>query len=277
MSKRRYPTGDQPAYDRKYLRLKNNSQILGPGPSGLGVGSVHNILFDAGNLEAVKIELIGEDEEGNYKRKGVDYVAKIPAIKLEIKEFKKRWRSKQMQAINEGLEVPSEDQMPENMLEEKLILEARLDIYTEELAKIQERLDSLANTEQDKDDQAVLRYGCICTGQLRDGVLVEIDGQIVEKVRGVMIIRDSRSPFNGMSVPDFRQLAADWQEDMKIRDAETLKAMQEEAKKKGEEIPRFYTSFSGGRKVPRNLLPKWPEGVTNHLETIPEEVTETEE
>jgi hypothetical protein len=264
-------------YDRKYMHLKNSSQILGNTNTGIGVGSVHNILFDEANLEAVKIELIGEDKEGNYKRKGVDYLAKIPAIKEEIKEFKQRWRSKQMQAINEGEEVPSEDEMPADLLEEKLILEARLDIYQEELAKIQERLDSLDNKEQDKDDQDVLKYGLICTGQLRDGVLVEIDGQNVEKVRGVMIIKDSRSPYNGMSVPDFRQLAKDWQEERKQADAKHLKTLQATARKEDKPVPNYYTSFSGGRKVPRNLLPKWNEGVTNHLEETEEtEDSETE-
>lgn len=270
MSKRRYATGQMEQYDRFYLKLKNNSQVLGPQASGLGVGSVHNVLFDESGLESYKTELVGEDKEGNYKRKGIDYVAKIPAVKLELKEFAEHWEDTKAQGLNEGMEITDEE-MPANLLEKRLKMEARLDIYTEEFTKIQERLDALADVEQKKDDRDVLKYGLICSGILKNSVLSEIDGQNCDFINKVLCLMDDRSPFNGMSVKDYRKLSADWLEERAKLDAQHLIVLQEKARKANEVVPRSFISVNGYSRIPKAYLPKWPEGVVNHLEMVPEE------
>lgn len=274
--KRRFPTGKNEYYDQQYMRLKNESQVLA-GPSF--VGSVHNQIFDESGLLAYKNMLTGEgtsekeqdeDEEAAVEiGSAIPFTGKIPRVKRQLREFDKKVRSMQIDDVLQGKEVRAPKQMPVKLLEEQLLLFARLDIYLLELEKVTEKLDALKEVEQVADDHMVLAYGLICTGQLFNSQLNEIDSQTVEKYQGILIIKDERSPYNGMSVVDYRQLAKDWQEERAELDRKHLIVLQEVARKENKVVPRSYTSVTGYMRIPKAYLPPWPEGITNYLETVP--------
>ena len=264
MSKR-YKTGTYEVYDNKYISLKNSSPIIGNTIKGI---SHATILYDENNLEGVKLELIGqpnsgkegkaEYHKGEYVRAGQTYMAKIPMLKQLLREWNLMWQSQQIQAQEQGKPVPTFDEVPANMLEKKLILEAQIDVAAEELNAINLKLKEYADKVEEADSRDVLKFGLQMSGTLRDSVLSSIDYQKVSKINGVLVIDDERSPYHGLSVISYRELAVEWQESMRVRDAKILKDMQEKAKAKGEKIPLSFISFTGSNRVPKNLLPPCP-------------------
>jgi hypothetical protein len=187
MSKRRFPTGKHEFYDLTFMRLKNESSILGPPQF---VGSVNNTLWDEPALLAYKNTLTGEavsekereadEEEAIEIGSAVPFNGKIPRAKRQLAAFDRKWRRMQMDDVQQGKEVRSDLQMPKELFEEQLLLFARLDIYQLELEKVEEKLKTYTDVEQAADDRMVLRTGLMEVGQLRNSVLAEIDGQICE-------------------------------------------------------------------------------------------------
>lgn len=265
---KRYSTDDPKydAYTNKYVNLKNSSQILGSSIKGISFAA---ILYDENNLEGVKIELIGEPtsgqegkasfEKGEYVRKGTTYTARIPMLKQELREWNLMWKHQQLQAQEQGKEIPSFDECPVNMLEKKLILEAQIDVAAEELEAVNKKLKEYTDKVEEADSRDVLKYGLQQVSFLRDGTISEIDFQNVSKVNGVLCIDDKRSPYHLLSVVSYRELAVQWLETMRIKDAEILKTMQEKAKKEGNVIPRYFSRCHGSVRVNKNLLPACPE------------------
>lgn len=180
----------------------------------------------------------------------------------------------QMDDVDQGKEVRSDDEMPKEMEEEQLLLFAKLDIFQEELMMLEKKLKEYTDVVEEKDSRDVLAYGLQQTGQLHDGVLSEIDGQIVEKVNGVLCICDPRSPYDQLPVVSYRELASAWIENMKMEDQKILKTMQDTARKAGKELPRYFTRCSGAVRVPKNLLPPCPE--MEEVSTVPEEEEDSE-
>jgi hypothetical protein len=113
-----------------------------------------------------------------------------------------------------------------------------------------------------------LRYGPVCTGRLFQGLLSEIDGQVVGRQDDIMIIRDKRSPYNGMAVSDYRSMSNAWLAQIRRADAEILKQRQAKARAEGKPVPQSHSSISPGIRVKKELLPMWPEGIRNYLEPI---------
>jgi hypothetical protein len=117
----------------------------------------------------------------------------------------------------------------------------------------------------------VLRYGLMGVGKMRDGILNVIDGQKCgQTIDGTIIIEDARSPYNGMAVSDYRELIKSWFEHKREIEKNKLRQMQREARENGRIAPTQLPS-QAPHKVSRESLPKWPEGVRNHLEAIPKE------
>jgi hypothetical protein len=114
----------------------------------------------------------------------------IHQIKADFKRLRQR-------KSNEGRRPPSE--MPQQMKEEVLEAEARYDVILDEIREIEKRLVAYADEDKEKDDERMLYYGPQGFGQLRGGVLVEVDGQIVKPdQKGVLRICDPRSPYDGL-------------------------------------------------------------------------------
>ena len=258
---KKYKTGTHDHFDKMYLKFKNKSQILG---NGTDVASTSNILWDKAALSHAVIEYLG-DEEGTYILKGETITALIPTAKQEIKAIEKQWKQVKRQRMNEGFAEPTEEEWPEDLLNQRLKWEARLNILEEEIVKINEALAEYDQPEADESDKQVLRYGLSESGQLHDGVLCEMDGQIVAPIDDIPVIQDIRSPFNGMSIPEYRKLAKVWRKEREMADREYLKVLQAEARKQFKPVPQYFSSIGGITPVSKELLPDWPEGVKNYL------------
>jgi hypothetical protein len=256
---KRYKTDMYEIYDRKFIQLRNESQILSGGNTRPGV---HTILFDRNNLQGLKWELIGF-KDGQYRHDEKWYNAKIPLLKNQLAAIEEKFQGYIEQQINAGYDEP--ENMPIEMFNAKLIIECRLDIAQEELAKVEERLKTFVDKEDHTSDDRVLRFGLMQSGRLQGGVLVELDGQrIGRNAEGLLIIADKRSIYHGLSVPEYRKLSVSWQVERKIDDAKYLEEYNDKARKEFKPLLRYYASFGGAKPVPKSLLPKWPEGVKNH-------------
>ena len=261
--KKRYHTGVHEVYDLEYIRLKNASAILGNGNS---IGSAYNILFDKRNCEAVALE-IGGNDKGVYFKQDVARIAGIPYTKNQLKELAEEWESFKKRIVREGYGIPTDEQMPIKLQDRKYILESRLDILEEELVKINDKLKTFVDKEEEESTEAVLKNGLMCCGSLRDGVLNEIDNQNCKMIdqedeEEILCIVDNRSIYNFMSVSDYRKLAAIFRASEIERDVQELKRIQAEQKRRGLPISQEYSSYN--RVVPKEDLPAWPAWAINH-------------
>lgn len=189
-------------YHRTYDRLRLDSYILNGGSKRLGV---HTKLWDKQNIESEIIWLEGNKHGMVFNRdSGEETIALIPAAKEQLKELEIKFRTYQQRKVNEGFNRPAE--MPNQMLKEKLKLEATLDVYQEELAELKKRLKKFTEAEDGEHKEMVLANGPNGAGSLHDGILVEIDGQKVTlNEDNVLTIDEPSSPYNKMFVANYRQ------------------------------------------------------------------------
>lgn len=211
-------------------------------------------------LTGQKLELLG-NREGFYLRNGTQTMSEIPVLINKIKQIEAQISDHKFQQERQG-RAPS---VPPELAAEQSRLMGTLDVCLEELRDVQRRLDTFVEQEQITDDSFVLAYGPRCTGKLRGGQLAVIDGQNVSRTAdGVLIINDLRSQYNGMSVLDFRQLAATWQAERKEADRLKLLALQASAKEQGQQVPQNLP-VSGHKKISKGSLPPFPGWAVNYL------------
>jgi len=269
-SKRRYKIGIHSAYDDVFDQTRIISDILN---SGNKPPDAYTTLWDMKNMECVVLELEGSpaDEgkllKGEYFRNKSKMLAVIPSLRLQLIAVDEKFASLQKQRADEGFE-PME-QMPVELEYEKLRDEARLDVRTEELEFIKQRIESYVEVEDTALTDMILAYGLKQRGKLEGGILVMIDGQRVTRtVEGILIINEPKSKYHGMAVSDYRQLANKWK--AALRDVYYLKQKQYEkdiADGKLVTMPVISTN-----KVDRSSLPGWPADVKNYLEKKHEKV-----
>lgn len=170
---RRYEIGVHPAYDQRYnFRLNQKAD----GDIGSKAGAQQMIAESQASAERKQAEIDGIDLRfGNLK----------------------------VDARREGRPEPAE--MPQNLLKERLELEAELDVIPEKMAQFQKILAGIEAQEQTQQDAMVLQFGPIGSGKLRDGILVEIDYQPIRVKRsGGLVINCKKSPYDGMLVENYR-------------------------------------------------------------------------
>lgn len=261
-SKRRkeyLPIAKFPVYNSAYDKARMQSEILTPNP----VPSMHTIFWDKNSLKAELIKMLG-----NYK----------PALQEKLADLEFKFQNLKTECRNQGREIPTE--MPDKLLNEKYKVEARIDVLTEEVELLSEKLKTIADKVVKQVNENLLRYGLICTSKnhglnqpndLLINVMKEIDGQNVSMCpEGLLIIDDEASPYHQMSLPDYRKLSKIWHADRLKADEELLKKMQAEAKEKGEERP-YSTGTGFGRQVSKSDLPKFPEDWKRYSMTIIED------
>lgn len=244
-----------------------NSNLLNSGR--LPPGSVYMpMLNDRKYLKGLKAELLG-DSGGKFYLNGFETTASIPTILKRIEELGERIRNHKLQRQNQGF--ADDEKLPKELSEEMSKLLGTLDVRLAELKDVDKRLKVFEDREKAVSDHFVLAYGLQMMGRLRGGILAEIDGMTVGRTaEGILIINDERSPYNGMSIPDYRQMASKWQEERRQADKEKLLAQQKEAKKQGLHIPQSLP-VTGCRKVARASLPGFPEHCVNYLNKVENE------
>jgi hypothetical protein len=237
-------------YHQSYDRHRLDSPILNGGNSKPGL---HTVFWDKKNLEG-EAERIKE--------------VTIPDIEKEIKYVIHQFKAHQQGRVNNGYEKPLE--MPINMFEAKLRWEAALDVKIEELAEIEKKLANYTDQVVNESDELVLKFGLQGSGRFWGtrcehielmNVLKEIDGQECRlNKKGFLVIRDTRSPYNGMAVSDYRKLCAEWAQHAIEAENEKLQQLQKVAKDKGQPLPTQLPMNGVLKQVNRvNLppVPKW--------------------
>ncbi len=272
--KQRYTTKDKEyqTYTDFYIRYKMSSRVLNPND----MPNMDSIFFDKENITTELLTRIG-DQFGKYFRGNTETTAYIPYLELRLAEIEERFKAYQKQRVNTGYPEPQE--MPKELLKEKLNWQARLDVTDVEIENLTKRLKSFKDEDEKKEEDHVLEYGLLGNGHFWGSqaptldlinILKEIDGQrITQTSEGLLIINDSRSLYSGMSVANYRALCNTWRDVQKKRSREKLKALQLKAREEGLPMPAHLPARSPV-KVSKNSLPAWPEGIKNYLEE-PEE------
>lgn len=256
--KKRYATGLNEVYDTTFVRLKNQSIILN---NQNPVTNSLTVFWDKVSLEYHQSVLKGDDKDGMYTKRGERYLSNLADVKARIQRLKEQFEEYQQDRINEGYEKP--EQMTQEMSEKMLMLEAEEDVYMLELEKIEDRLKSFNEAEQQENNKKILQHGLKEESQLRHGEIVAIDGQSVSNIDGQFIITEKTSPYRGMNVQDYRKLATRWREDKAKADEQELKKIQARAVAKGLPVPQGYVSFYTLGSF--DELPPFPSEFKNYL------------
>ncbi|MGD0581388.1 MAG: hypothetical protein ABR974_00430 [Bacteroidales bacterium] len=250
-------TGVDPIYDATFLRLKNDSVFLSSAQQQVGIGTM---FWDENNLRAERFKYVG-DELGYYVENGQKRIALIPDCKNRLAHIEAEFDIYCEQQMNAGFDEPEE--MLPDMKERKSIIEGTLDVLEEERTRIDKMLESFDKQKQAISDSMVLNWGLMCSGRLENSILVELDGQVIGRTGdGTLIISDERSPYNGMSVSDYRKLAKIWKDDLYEKDQKQLERMRDEARMRGIPLPTQFTFY--GSAIPKDQLPPFPETFKNY-------------
>jgi hypothetical protein len=252
-SKRRYKIGIHKTYDDCFDRFRLDSQILNSGSAA--PGDIFKIIdWSKDSLKSLLLELKGNEEGYFYKPDSqIHQLASIPAIENKLTEIDEEFKRYQQMKVNEGHALP--EQMPLELMEQKLKAEAKLDVYSEELEQIQKMLEKCDKKEQEASNKNFLnrkRLGC---GKLRCGILISVDGQHVSTLNDVLIIDDDKSPYDGMATSDYFTHICKAHAKAHIQLLKDMRAGK---------IP-----YRPNKRPP---LPAWPEGCVNHKKVTDNEV-----
>ena len=266
-TKKRYRIDDKKVtreykiYDEAYDLYIKQSNILNAGSQGL---NAQTILWDKPAIEAHLYELEG-DGKGNCD----DAIGKrtvpalIPAMKLKLDTLARKFESYKEQREAEGFETP--DKEPVAIFVERIRTEARLDIYMQEAARLREWLSKNQVKVMEVANEKMLQYGALGNGRLQGGTLVELDFQVVEKRGDILVITESASPYRGMKVSDYRKFVVEPFCAEYYRKRRQLENQWNAERKENGRSNIQVPPGLGLRKMSKNLLPAWPEGVKNHL------------
>ena len=190
----------------------------------------------------------------------------IPARKEALEEVNNKFLSYQTNRRKQG--YPNSSEWPPKLFEDKVRAEARLDCACRELSYLKDKLDKFyLQPETAEEESHILEFGPRGAGRLRDGILVEIDGQSITPIKvdddEILVISSPKSKYYGMAIPDYRKyIMQPWSKARKLNlyNLEKLKA--KEIAETG--FSKINVSF-GARKIHSSSLPEWPEGVKNYL------------
>jgi len=203
MGRRRYtPIGKFPAYDNLYGALKQKSPILNVTEYSLSEDSLK-----IGNAEGIKTLLV--EREGSKNGEYFDPTfggtwreAKLTSVNRQLEAIEEEFKKVKQTARNLGSRIP--ENMPPELFTRKLELEAKLDILLEECDTLRKLQNEFRGREEKEGNDRVLKYGPVGWGQGEP--LRMLDGQnISANGEGELFIDDTRSPYNGMKVVDYRE------------------------------------------------------------------------
>lgn len=188
MSRRRYKVGLHPHYDKAFDHLKGYSPLLSRGE------------IDTNSVPGLKAEI--EQQTG-----------KVARAETKIQEADERFENMQAVAKREGRAVP--ETMPPELVEVRLLAEAKFDICREELDILKKLLAAQETKEKQVKSEDILPFGPDGAGKLRDGILAEIDGQMVsfDKEKDCLVIDCESSPYNRLPVYLYYAMVRTWKKE----------------------------------------------------------------
>jgi len=257
---RRYKIGENPIYDKTFDRLAMESLILNP--TGKGADDIQNfatvsMLKSKNGLVRLLEEWRGED--GNIKKAYMLGRKEVPSRLKEaesaIEKINEKFEKLKQNKINSG-KFPLKE-MPDEMREELLKAEAREDIVKAEIKRLETHLANFPAGGIETHEMPCLPYGPIGSGKKRKGILRWLDGQdILPDPEGVLRIKDTRSPYNGMKCADYFEYVVPAYAKEKQR-------IEQEHQKKAEQAQREGKTYFKPVNI-RPEWPKWPENVKGY-------------
>lgn len=249
---RRYRVGIHPIYDRTFDRLHKESLIL-TGKAGRDIQNfgTYAMMREKRGILRLLEEREGTNGAGYFKQNRRDVPSKLTECQMALDSIKEMFEKRKQRQINAG-HYPSEKMNDEEM-EKLLQAEAREDICKTEIKHLRHALEHFQEAEA-KEEEPCLKRGPIGSSRLRGGICVWIDFQDVEPdSEGVLRIKDTRSPYNGMRVADyFRHIVKSYKQQEAALINEHAKAVQEAARE-GVDTASILKK--------RPPLPEWPEAV----------------
>jgi len=246
-TRRRYKWDLHLQYDAVYESALKQSEVLS------GVDDYHNLtLWTKQSLEWKKQTLVGDDN-GLH-----DHLpALIPALKEKLKVLSHDFDLYQTRCRKEGRPTPEEP--AKDQLKEKYRAEALVDIYLEELDKINKMIDEYVEKAEVVSNTNMLKDGPKGIGKLTGGVLVELDGQKCTMGRdGYPYIDEPTSRYDGMATADYYTLIVrPWR-------IATAKAAQETERKIANKELDANTVSQGKLRGTNVPWPPFPENCKNY-------------
>ena len=137
-----------------------------------------------------------------YERWEVCYMV---TQKEKLKEIQLKFKKHQQTQLNSGNRMP--ETYPPDLLEERLKVEANIQVKQEEVAMLNEWLKTAVDRieEEAQVDFSVNPLNWPPGGSLRDGILCEINGQKCERnTEGILVIKEPRSQYDSLLVYRFK-------------------------------------------------------------------------
>lgn len=248
MKRQFLPIASYPAYNEAVDLYMRNSKVYNSGSE-----QVQRTFWDRSSIESKIFEI-----ENNL----------IPAVEQKVKDIENSFDDYKQKRIRTGHEEPTS--MKPDMLREWYKTIARLTVYRGEVEELRKWLKEYSDHDQMIEDSKVLAYGLRGYGVFHGtrasnptlvDVLKEIDGQRCELTDDeVLIIRDDRSPYNGMLVSDYRRLSREWLQERSKAEEQAFKLLQEQYEEQGLPVPK--SPAKAPSRVNKSSLPKWPEWAT---------------
>lgn len=259
MSHRRYKQGTHRKYDSILRRLRLESELLNGGNKSATMATLNRV--DKTHLEYIKTQLIGENGGGTVKDEAREipsyhgiyrdeeketYLATIPLIEKQLKQLERQFEAENQIRINTG--VKPMEEMPSYLLEEKVTMEAKLDLYKEELDEVERLLSEMDKKQEKIHNEKIKNLKPIGIKKLKGGIVSIIDGQNVSiTIEGFLIINDPASPYHGVFVDDYSEYV--------------VKPYQAEKRKKEELYQKT------GKRQGNPKLPKLPKDCPNYYQS----------
>ena len=254
LGRRRYKIGKYPLYDQTFDRLVDASLILNP--TGSGANDVRNFgtISLRNSREGIKrllMEYQGDNGSGFYIQNRREIPSKLKEAKHAIEAIKEKFAKLKQRAVNAGRYPPKK--MDAELKELLLKAEAREDIIRAEIKRLQNGLENFPD-EKTGELMPCLKYGCIGSSKNTGGICTIIDGQSVEPdEKGVLRIKDERSPFHGMRTADYFQSIVQAYNEQRAKLSNEHQIAVSQAVKENKDPAAI------AKKRPP--LPGWPDGV----------------
>ena len=280
-STRRYKTGDYPVYDEAYTDLRNKSPILNSAVRSQSMTEA-GALQSKSHAQYQRLRITGEDkQDGYYFDNYYDSwkMGLLPAAELHLHQLLQRFETWAQRQVAEGKALQKPEQMPEEMQEERLRLEAQIDVHQAELKAIDDKIKQFEEAEK-KARPDMLQSGPAgridnleqeaIDAMAKHGRKPYADGQRVSFKGIVPFIDEPDSPYNRMPIATYRQMSNIWRNQWKREVEDQYEKDEIHGGYKHKESDKRVTGMqlasmkkpggSGRQKVPREHWPEWPEG-----------------
>jgi hypothetical protein len=198
MSHRRSKIGKFPAYDFEYDLRKGKSGIL----NRQNNSSLAFDLWSEAGQRKLLTERIGEEDGQIVDPSGYWTPGLLLAAEMAVAAVDTRFENMVIKAKRMGRYPP--ETMPPELVNDKLILEARLDIVKEEVDQLKKMLAKHAARKQEENDHLILAQGPQGTTWGSDPPR-EVDHQPIrwDEKQGHFVIDCKKSPYDGVRLPDY--------------------------------------------------------------------------